>query len=221
MSVRRTRLKKVMACFREIRNLLLESFDGGDLSKDDCLLLYDANTSKHLDFPYDCYVGCCGKFNLDEMDDSECLAEFRFHKSDIPVLFDALQLSQGGSEVRVFAHGGIPFGSWLQYVHPLVHVTETASSLQLRRQGTTAQAFVSLQRFSSSAGRVLQNVSLERKEKREQTRGTLGERALGKLQGLVPSHSAFRQRFGSGVLVEFCVPRLSYHKCCSNSLLFP
>ena len=28
------------------------------------------------------------------MDDSECLAEFRFHKSDIPVLFEALQLPQ-------------------------------------------------------------------------------------------------------------------------------
>ena len=28
------------------------------------------------------------------MDDSECLAEFRFHKSDIPVLLDVLQLPQ-------------------------------------------------------------------------------------------------------------------------------
>lgn len=78
--------------------------------------------------------------------------------------------------MRVCANGGIPLGSWLQYVHPRVHVTETASSLQLRRQGTTAQAFVSLQGFSSSAGRVLQKVSLERKENREQTRGTRAER---------------------------------------------
>ena len=79
-----------MASFREIRNLLLKSFDDGDLSEDEFLLLYDANTSKNPDFPYDCY----GKFDLDEMDNSECLAEFRFHKSDIPVLFDALQLPQ-------------------------------------------------------------------------------------------------------------------------------
>ena len=53
-------------------------------------LLYDANTSKNPDFPYECY----GKFDLNEMDDSECLAAFRFHKSDVPVLFEALQLPQ-------------------------------------------------------------------------------------------------------------------------------
>lgn len=89
-----------MASFREIRNLLLESFDDGDLSEDEFLLLYDANTSKNPDFPYDCY----GKFDLDEMDNSECLAEFRFHKSDIPVLFDALQLpflNLNGSRTRI------------------------------------------------------------------------------------------------------------------------
>lgn len=73
-----------------MRNLLLESFDDGDISEDEFVLLYDANTSKNPDFPYDCY----GKFDLDEMDDSECLAEFRFHKSDIPELLDALQLPQ-------------------------------------------------------------------------------------------------------------------------------
>ena len=30
----------------------------------------------------------------DEMDDSECLAEFRLHKNDVPVLLEALQLPQ-------------------------------------------------------------------------------------------------------------------------------
>ena len=38
--------------------------------------------------PYDCY----GSFDLNEMDDSECLAEFSFHKNDVPVLLEALQL---------------------------------------------------------------------------------------------------------------------------------
>ena len=66
-----------MASFRDIRNLLVESFDDGDISEDEFLLLYDANTSKNPDFPYDCY----GSFDLNEMDDSECLAEFRFHKN--------------------------------------------------------------------------------------------------------------------------------------------
>ena len=79
-----------MASFRDIRNLLVESFDDGDISEDEFLLLYDANTSKNPDFPYDCY----GSFDLNEMDDSECLAEFRFHKNDVPVLLEALQLPQ-------------------------------------------------------------------------------------------------------------------------------
>ena len=78
-----------MASFREIHNLL-ESFDDDDISKDEFLLLYDVDTSKNPDFPYDCY----GAFDLSEMDDSECLAEFHFHKNDVPVLLDALQLPQ-------------------------------------------------------------------------------------------------------------------------------
>ena len=41
-------------------------------------------------FPY----GCCGSFNLNEMDDSQCLAEFRFHENDVPVVFETLQLPQ-------------------------------------------------------------------------------------------------------------------------------
>ena len=73
-----------MASFRKIRNLLVERYG------DEFLLLYDANSSKNPDFPYDYY----GSFDLNEMDDSECLAEFRFHTNDIPVLFEAWQLPQ-------------------------------------------------------------------------------------------------------------------------------
>lgn len=80
----------LMASFREVRDLLLDSFDDGDLSEDEFLLLYDLNTSKNPDFQYECY----GEFSLDDLDDSECFAEFRFHKTDIPVLLDALQLAQ-------------------------------------------------------------------------------------------------------------------------------
>ena len=38
--------------------------------------------------PYESY----GKFDLYDMDDSECLSEFRFRKSDLPVLSEALHL---------------------------------------------------------------------------------------------------------------------------------
>ena len=53
---------------------------------DEFLLLYDVNTSKNPDFPYESY----GKFDFNDMDDSECLSEFRFCKSDLPVLSEAL-----------------------------------------------------------------------------------------------------------------------------------
>ena len=39
-------------------------------------MLYDLNSSKNLDFPYDDY----GRFDFKEMDDSVCLAEFREKK---------------------------------------------------------------------------------------------------------------------------------------------
>ena len=79
-----------MASFRDILNLIIESFDDDNISQDEFILVYDANTSKNPDFPYDCY----GSFNLKEMDDYECLAEFRFHKNDVPILLEALQLPQ-------------------------------------------------------------------------------------------------------------------------------
>ena len=78
------------ASYREIRNLLLESFDDFNISEDEFLLLYDTDTSKIPDFPYDCY----GTFDLNEMNASGCLAEFRFHKNDVPILLEALQLPQ-------------------------------------------------------------------------------------------------------------------------------
>ena len=65
----------VMASFREIRSIPLQSFDDGDISED---VLYDVNTSKNPDFPNENY----GKFDLKDVDDSACLSEFRFRKSD-------------------------------------------------------------------------------------------------------------------------------------------
>ena len=45
-----------MATFRKVRELLLTSFDDGDISEDEFLLLYDVNRSgSNLDFPYENY----------------------------------------------------------------------------------------------------------------------------------------------------------------------
>ena len=39
-----------MATFRKVRELLLTSFDDGDILEDEFLLLYDVNRSKYLHF---------------------------------------------------------------------------------------------------------------------------------------------------------------------------
>ena len=75
-----------MASFREIRSILLQSFYDGDISEDEVHLPYDVNISKNPDFPYESY----GKFDLNDIDDSECLSEFCFRRSDFPVLSEAL-----------------------------------------------------------------------------------------------------------------------------------
>ena len=71
-----------MASFRESRSILLQNFDDGDISKDEFLLPYDVNTSKNPDFPHKNY----GKCDLNDIDDSRCLSEFRFRKSELPDL---------------------------------------------------------------------------------------------------------------------------------------
>ena len=84
-----------MATFRKVRELLLTSFDDGDISEDEFLLLYNVNRSKNPDIPYQNYE----HFDL--------LAEFRFRKSDVPaVLKEAMGLpdsytrEQGTLETR-------------------------------------------------------------------------------------------------------------------------
>ena len=43
---------------------------------------------KNLDFPYDLYA----QFDLEELDESESFAEFRFGKRDIRILKEVLQI---------------------------------------------------------------------------------------------------------------------------------
>ena len=80
--------KDDMASFKEIRELLLLSFENETINDDEFLLLSEQFKSKNPDFPYENYLG----FELDDMDESECLVEFRFQKRHIPLLADVLQL---------------------------------------------------------------------------------------------------------------------------------
>ena len=68
--------------------MLIASFDDGDISEDEFLLLYDANISKNLDYLYQNYE----HFDLERLDGSECLAEFRYRKSDIAILTNVMGL---------------------------------------------------------------------------------------------------------------------------------
>ena len=71
---------------KEAKKQLLYAFDDGLISDEECLLLYDLNRSTNLDFPYQQYP----LFDLDDMQNDECLAEFRFHKNDLPILAEVL-----------------------------------------------------------------------------------------------------------------------------------
>ena len=79
-----------MASFRNLQKLLLMSYDQGIIDDEELLFLYCSYDSKNPDFPYELYPD----FNLDEMDEDECLAEFRFRKQDIPLLADILRIPQ-------------------------------------------------------------------------------------------------------------------------------
>ncbi|KAK3727215.1 hypothetical protein QZH41_020352 [Actinostola sp. cb2023] len=75
--------------FRDVQNLLLLGHDKGLIDDEEFILLFDEYSSRNPNFPYDDYAS----FDLDEVDEAECLAEFRFRKRDIPVLSDVLQIS--------------------------------------------------------------------------------------------------------------------------------
>lgn len=77
-----------MSSFRDARDLILLSYDEGILSDNEFLLLFNSYQSNNLDFPYDSYA----EFDLDEMEEDECISEFRVKKRDIPLLAEALQI---------------------------------------------------------------------------------------------------------------------------------
>ena len=51
------------------------------------VVLTELNTSENLDFPYGCY----NQFKLDDMDEAECIAEFRYQKGATNPCFDEVQ----------------------------------------------------------------------------------------------------------------------------------
>jgi len=74
--------------FRETRKMLLLAYDCNIISDDEFLVLWESYRSKNPDFPHSSYA----RFDLQNIDEAECLAEFRVQKQDIPVLANVLQL---------------------------------------------------------------------------------------------------------------------------------
>ncbi|CAH3143736.1 unnamed protein product [Pocillopora meandrina] len=79
-----------MSLFKEAREMLLLNHDMKVINDEELLLLLDDNTSRNPDFNYENYQ----RFNLDEIQEPECKAEFRFNKNDIPVLAEVLGLPE-------------------------------------------------------------------------------------------------------------------------------
>ena len=77
-----------MVNFHELQELFLLSHAHGILDDEELLILYEEYWPKNPDFCYENYE----RFSLDDMNDAECLAEFRFRKHDLPLLADVLQI---------------------------------------------------------------------------------------------------------------------------------
>ena len=75
-----------MASFRNTREALVLAYDQNLIDTDEFCLLYDINTSRNLDYPYWNY----NAFELDNLSDAECKAEFRFLRSDVYRLAEVL-----------------------------------------------------------------------------------------------------------------------------------
>ena len=73
-----------MTLFKDIQTLLSLFLDNGLIHDDEFFLLHEQYSSTNPDFPYHIYPA----FDLDELDESECLAEFRFQTRDIVALRD-------------------------------------------------------------------------------------------------------------------------------------
>ena len=63
------------------------SHDDGLIDDEEFIVLHDLYSSRDPDFPYDVYA----PFDLDELDESESVAEFRFRKRDARALAEVLR----------------------------------------------------------------------------------------------------------------------------------
>ena len=78
----------------DVGDLVLHGYIDGFLNDEEFLLLYDIK-KRNLKFPYRNYP----KFELGNMTNDKCIAEFRLKKDDVDVLCQTLQIPQ---EIRCY-----------------------------------------------------------------------------------------------------------------------
>jgi len=73
---------------KQVRAALVDNYVNDVIDDEEFCLLYEANQSKNPDFSYEEY----GRFSLDDIEDAECQAEFRFRKRDIYHLAEEMDI---------------------------------------------------------------------------------------------------------------------------------
>ena len=73
---------------REVRDFVTMCYAFGYITAEEFLILLDEYHSSNPEFPYHEYA----LFDLDNMDEAECLAEFRFEKRHLHLLAEALRI---------------------------------------------------------------------------------------------------------------------------------
>lgn len=77
-----------MSSFKQVQDDLLICYCENIISDEEYFILSDLYRPNNLDLPYDEYP----LFDLESMSNDECITEFRFEKSHLPLLADVLQI---------------------------------------------------------------------------------------------------------------------------------
>ena len=88
MSLNHVKTTKSSSVGLSSSSAIIRNHNDGFIDDDGFVVLYDLFASKNLDFPYDWYA----QLDLEELDESESFAEFRFGKRDIRILKEVLQI---------------------------------------------------------------------------------------------------------------------------------
>lgn len=88
--MKNTTNKKNMPKLRTVRENILLAASNNIIDYEECILLYDINSTKNPDIPYWSYA----KFDLESMSDDESKSEFRFQRRDIYRLADVFNMPE-------------------------------------------------------------------------------------------------------------------------------